>query len=292
LDEGTTVTSTPPTTTATERRIISVEDPALVKDSANHRARAVIPTGQWDRHDPFLLMMQDTFGVGAFGMHPHRGIETITYVIEGHLAHSDNRGNAGLLGPGDIQFMTAGSGIVHLEEPPAGEQVALLQLWLNLPAAAKMTEPRYQDLCGVDMPRRLANGAELTVYSGSSGGVTASTLNHVPVTIVAARLEAGASVQQDLPGSYNGFVHVLEGEGQFGSDLVAGRPGQTLWVDRLEADVATSLTITAITDLRVLLAAGRPLHEPVAAAGPFVMNTEAQLREAFADYHAGRFDPQ
>jgi redox-sensitive bicupin YhaK (pirin superfamily) len=235
-------------------------------------------------------MMEDTFGVGAFGMHPHRGIETITYVIEGHLAHSDNRGNAGVLGPGDIQFMTAGRGIIHLEEPPAKEQVFLLQLWLNLPAEAKMTEPRYQDLRGADMPRRIEDGAELRVFSGVSGGVTASTFNHVPVTIVEARLEAGASVQQDLPGSYNGFVHVLEGEGTFGADAVAGHPGQTLWVDRLEADVPTKLTLTANSDLRVLLAVGRPLHEPVAAAGPFVMNTEAQLRQAYADYQAGRFD--
>ena len=286
------MTSTPITTTATERQIIAVHDATLVKDSANHLAREVIPPGHWERHDPFLLMMEDTFGVGAFGMHPHRGIETITYVIEGHLAHSDNRGNAGLLGPGDIQFMTAGSGIIHLEEPPAGEQVFLLQLWLNLPAAAKMTEPRYQDLCGADMPRRIEDGAELRVFSGSSGGVTASTLNKVPVTIVEARLEAGASVQQELRGSYNGFVHVIEGEGKFGADAVAGHPGQTLWVDRLEADTPTALTLTARTDLRVLVAAGEPLHEPVAAAGPFVMNNEAQLREAYADYQAGRFDPR
>ena len=209
-------------------------------------------------------------------------------VIDGHLAHSDNRGNAGLLGPGDIQFMTAGSGIIPVEEPPAQEQVFLLQLWLNLPAAAKMTEPRYQDLRGAHMPRRINDGAELTVYSGSSRGVTASTLNHVPVTLVKARLEASVSVQQDIPGTYSGFVHV---QGTFGADAVVGQPGQTLWVDCRHGDIPTVLTLTAVTDLRVLLAAGRPLCEPVAAAGPFVMNTEAQLRQAYDDYRAGRFDP-
>lgn len=292
LARSATITDNPITAAATQRRIISVRDALVVKNSMNHRAREVIPAGDWEKHDPFLLMMEDTFGAGAFGMHPHRGIETITYVIDGHLAHSDNRGNSGLLGPGDIQFMTAGSGIIHVEEPPGREQVFLLQLWLNLPAAAKMTVPRYQDLHGTEMPRRIENGAELRVFSGSSGDVTASTLNHVPVTIVEARLTSGATVQQELPGLYSGFVHVIEGEGRFGADAVVGRPGQTLWIDRPQADTPTVLSLAASTDLRVLLAAGLPLHEPVAAAGPFVMNTEEQLRQAYADYQAGRFDPQ
>ncbi|QYB00682.1 pirin family protein (plasmid) [Rhodococcus sp. USK10] len=174
------------------RRIAHVDDPALIKDSPQHVARAMIPAGNWVRHDPFLLMMEDDFGIGAFGMHPHRGIETITYVIEGALTHSDNRGNCGVLGSGDVQFMTAGSG----------------------------------------------------------------------------------------------------GNGEFGATHTSGRAGQTLWLDRPTSGDDTELSVTAVTDLRVLLGAGEPLHEPVVAGGPFVMNTEAQIRQAFLDYRAGRFAPQ
>ncbi|RZL71742.1 MAG: pirin family protein [Rhodococcus sp. (in: high G+C Gram-positive bacteria)] len=282
----------PDTVMPTARRIAHVDDPALIKDSSQHVARAMIPAGDWARHDPFLLMMEDDFGIGAFGMHPHRGIETITYVIEGSLTHTDNRGNSGVLGPGDVQFMTAGSGVIHLEEPPAGERVHLLQLWLNLPAAQKMTTPRYQDLHAVAMPRHSADGVEVIVYSGTSNGVTSPTLNHVPVTVVEMRLTAGATLTQDLPGSYNGFVHILGGNGEFGATRTTGRAGQTLWLDRPTSGNDTELSVTAVTDLRVLLGAGEPLHEPVVAGGPFVMNTEAQIRQAFLDYRAGRFDPR
>jgi redox-sensitive bicupin YhaK (pirin superfamily) len=278
------------TTAISERRVVAVDDPRIVKQSPVHLAREMIRPGQWRRHDPFLLMMEDTFQAGAFGWHPHRGIETITYVIDGRLAHSDNRGNSGMLGPGDIQFMTAGRGIVHVEQPPPGEEVFLLQLWLNLPAAAKMTEPRYQDLRGADMPRRIEPGAELRVFSGSSRGVTSDTLNHVAVTIVEARVSAGTTVRQDIPGNHSCFVHVVEGEGEFGVVATPARAGQTLWLDVPGCMQATDLAFTATTDLRILLAAAEPLDEPVAAAGPFVMNTEDQLREAYADYQAGKFD--
>jgi redox-sensitive bicupin YhaK (pirin superfamily) len=281
----------PATLVPIARRIADVDDPTLIKDSPQHVARALIPAGDWARHDPFLLMMEDHFEVGAFGMHPHRGIETVTYVLAGSLTHIDNRGNSGVLGPGDVQYMTAGSGVIHLEEPPAGEQVHLLQLWLNLPAAQKMTNPRYQDLRAAEMPRHVAPGVEITVYSGTSNGITSPTLNHVPVTIAEARLAAGANVIQDLPSSYNGFVHILDGEGEFGANHIRGSAGQTLWLDRPTIAADSELSVAAITDLQVLLAAGEPLHEAVVAAGPFVMNTETQIRQAFLDFRAGRFGP-
>jgi redox-sensitive bicupin YhaK (pirin superfamily) len=264
----------------------------LVQDTPIHRASEAIAPGLWAKHDPFLLMMEDRFEVGAFGWHPHRGIETITYVIDGNLEHHDNRGGGGVLGARDIQLMTAGRGIIHVEQPPESQSVHLLQLWLNMPAAEKMSEPRYQDLRAVEMPRRVEPGAQITVYSGVSGSQSAHTLNHVPFTLVEVDLTAGSSVVQSLPGSYNGFVHVIHGEGHFGADATAGTTGQTLWLDRPEGASDTTVTISAVSDLRVLIAAGEPLGEPVAAAGPFVMNTQEQLRQAFADYQAGRFDPQ
>lgn len=281
------------TTTATtiQRRVVEVHDPVVVNRTAVHLAKEAIKPGLWEAHDPFLLMMEDRFGQGAFGLHPHRGIETITYIIEGRLEHNDNRGGEGMLGARDVQLMTAGGGIIHNEVPPVGETVHLLQLWLNMPASAKLSEPRYQDLHHGEMPQVDLDGAEITVYSGTSNGVSADTLNHVPLTLVEVDLEPGATVVQDLPGSYNGFVHVIGGQGDVGADRTTGAEGQTLWLDRTDTTRVTTITITAETAMRVLIAAGEPLHEPVVAAGPFVMNTEQQIAEAYADFRAGRFNP-
>jgi quercetin 2,3-dioxygenase len=279
------------TTTTAERRIIDVHAPVVVNETPVHVAKEAIKSGLWAAHDPFLLMMDDQFGQGAFGLHPHRGIETITYIIDGRLEHNDNRGGGGMLGARDVQLMTAAKGIIHNEVPPAGETVHSLQLWLNMPAAVKLSEPRYQDLHHAEMPQVHTTGATVTVYSGSSHGVRVDTLNHVPFTLVEIDLEAGASAVQDLPGSYNGFVHIIHGQGQVGADRTSASEGQTLWLDRTDTAGDTTITITADTSMRVLVAAGEPLHEPVVAAGPFVMNTDQQIADAYADYKAGRFNP-
>jgi redox-sensitive bicupin YhaK (pirin superfamily) len=249
----------------------------------------VLEPGHWKEFDPFLAMMEDWFQKGTFSFHPHRGMETVTYVIEGKLEHLDNHGGKGLLQPGDVQWMTAGRGIIHAEEPLEGETVHSLQLWLNLPAAKKMTEPRYQDLRGEEMPVRRENGALVRVFSGSSAGITAKTLNHVPVTMVEIQLEAGASVAQDLPGSYNGFIYVLEGSGTFGAEETPGHQQQVLWLGSGEGGSGSEITIRAEKALRALLFAGEPIGEPVVARGPFVMNTEEEIRQAYADYYAGKF---
>lgn len=246
----------------------------------------VLEPGRWAEFDPFLMMAEDWFQSGTFDDHPHRGIETVTVVLEGHLNHRDNHGGRGQLGPGDIQWMTAGRGIIHAEDPAAGETVHSLQLWLNLPRSAKMTAPRYQDLSGDALPVRREEGAAVKVISGSSGGVTASTLNHVPVTAVEIVLEAGASVSQALPGSYNGFIYMVEGAGSVGG--THGEQGQVLWLSPV-AGAQSQVTVKAERPLRAYLFAGEPLREPVVAYGPFVMNTEEEIRQAFADFRAGRF---
>ncbi|MCL6442513.1 MAG: pirin family protein, partial [Alicyclobacillus sp.] len=222
--------------------------------------------------------------------HPHRGIETVTYVIEGTLNHYDNRAGEGTLLPGDVQWMTAGRGVIHKEDPAPGTMVHSLQLWVNLPREYKLTQPRYQNLKAANMPVREEPGAIIRVFSGSSGGVQASTLNYVPVTMVEINLVAGAAVEQDLPSSYNGFMYVLDGKGTFGRSAVYAEASDVLWLERPNTDVAHStVTVHAIEPLRVLLYAGEPLHEPVVAYGPFVMNTQEEIRQAFEDYRSGRF---
>jgi len=263
--------------------------------NATHRVRPLMPAamrGDFAATDPFLALMEDWFPRGVFGKHPHRGIETVTYVLDGRIDHYDNQGNKGTILPGDAQWMTAGRGLIHNEVPSEGGTVHSLQLWVNLPAADKMTEPRYQDLVAGEMPVRREPGAEVIVFSGSSSGVVAPTRNFVPVTMVELRLQPGAAIRQDLPADYNALVVILEGNGAIGVDRQAVVAGDVAWLDRDPAAPSSDVGIAA-TDkpLRALLYGGRPLNEPVVSRGPFVMNTEEEIEQAYADYRSGRFGP-
>ena len=240
-----------------------------------HRVRLVIEPGHWAEFDPFLMLAEDWFVPGTFGDHPHRGFETVTFVLEGEIEHRDNHGGHGVLHPGDAQWMTAGRGVVHTEEAGANGAHSL-QLWLNLPRALKMTEPRYQDLRGAQMP--VVNDG-LRVFSGTVHGVTGPALNHVPVTMVEIHLAAGASAHIDLPASYNAFAYIISGVTD------AANETQVIWFEREEGDV----TLIARTDTHALLFAGEPVHESVVQRGPFVMNTMNEIVQAYADYQAGRF---
>lgn len=249
----------------------------------------VLPPGNWKEFDPFLLMMEDWFQQGTFDFHPHRGMETITYVIEGKLKHEDNHGGYGVLEPGDVQYMTAGKGIIHSEDPLPGETVHSLQLWVNLPSSHKMTEPRYQDLKADTVPVRTEPGVRVKVFSGSSGEQKASTLNHVPVTYLELTLEQGASINQELPANQNGFLYILEGNGYFGTNDTRGETNQVLWLGPATEAKTSEVSIRADEPLKVLLIAGEPIGESVVAHGPFVMNTEEEIRQAFYDYQTGNF---
>jgi quercetin 2,3-dioxygenase len=255
-----------------------------------HRAGAILEPGNWQAYDPFLLLMEDKFQKGAFDKHPHRGIETITYVIDGSINHYDSAsGGGGKLQKGDLQLMTAGRGVIHNESPDDGEKVHLLQLWVNLPRKNKLTAPRYQNMHAKDMPVRKEDGAVIRVYSGSSGDVKSDTLNYVPVTFVEMLVEQGASVSQDLPGNYNGFIYVLEGSGTFGENRVEAEKGQAMWLGSAEESDLSSIQVHADENLRVILFAGPPLKEPIAAQGPFVMNTMEEIKQAYEDYRNGTF---
>lgn len=257
--------------------------------TATHRVHIVLDTDHWEDYDPFLLLMEDWYHSGTFADHPHRGIETVTYVIEGDLVHYDNHGGKGTLYPGDAQWMTAGRGVVHNEDAHPQKPLHTLQLWINLPENEKMTTPRYQDLRGAEVPTRRLPGAELRVYWGASGEVRSATLNHVPTTMVELRLDAQATITQDLPASYNGFVYVLSGSGRFGVDRTPARAGQIVWLSRTEGPGASEVSVSAEEPLRAILWAGEPLREPVVHYGPFVMNNEAQIAQAIEDFRAGNF---
>ncbi|WP_051541314.1 pirin family protein [Caldalkalibacillus mannanilyticus] len=248
----------------------------------------VLEPGQWEEFDPFLFMAEDWFQQGTFDFHPHRGIETVTYILEGKLKHEDNHGGMGILEPGDVQWMTAGRGIIHSEDPLPGETVHSLQLWVNLPRKAKMSEPRYQDLSKKEIPIRQEEGVQIRIFSGTSGEMKASTFNHNPVTFLEITLEKGASFIQELPGSFNGFMYLLEGEGLFGADKTQGTKNQVLWLAPSTTE-ESQVMIQATTPLRVLLIAGEPIREPVVARGPFVMNTVEEIKQAYEDYRLGKF---
>ena len=274
-----------------ERTVRQNYSPGDFSQRPNSAKRLIVPPGNWEAADPFLLMVEDFFHTPeGFPDHPHRGIETVTFVLGGELRHADNRGNSGVLGATDVQWMTAGGGIIHAELPHQESTVHSLQLWLNMPSGRKLIEPFYQDLHGADAVLAGDDGISVRVLSGSVDGVEASTLNVVPVLYLEVCMEAGKVIKLPIPASYNGFVHVLEGSIQAGPERQSGSSGDVLWLDYpAHASGDSSLTIASQTRTRLLVVTGEPIREPVVAYGPFVMNSAQEIRDAFTDYHAGRF---
>lgn len=274
-----------------QRTIRQNYSPGEYSRRPNSAKRLIIPPGNWEAADPFLLMVEDFFHQPeGFPDHPHRGIETVTFVLGGELRHADNRGNSGVLGVSDVQWMTAGGGIIHAELPWQDSTVHSLQLWLNMPSRHKMIPSSYQDLHAADSVIANDDGVTIRVLSGSVDGVEASTINVVPVLYLEVTLEAGKQVSLPIPASYNGFVHVLEGSILAGPERVPGTSGDALWLDYPEVESGDSvLSVEAQTRSRLLVVTGRPIDEPVVAYGPFVMNSAVEIQQAFEDYQAGRF---
>jgi redox-sensitive bicupin YhaK (pirin superfamily) len=278
-----------------ERRIAKVSNRQFVgRDEQADNKALVLEPGHWEDYDPFLLMAEDWFSSQGFDWHPHRGIETITVVLEGKLEHHDNRGGHGILKEGDVQWMTAGRGLLHREMAYNKQPVHTLQLWLNLPSDKKMVEPKYQDLRGDLMPVHHELGVEVKVFSGQSGGVKGPASNYVPVTMLDISIKGDndfdSSFSQKIPAGQEGFVYALSGQGTFGHDAISVVAGQIGHLAKSNLrDGPTRLTVNSKEPSRFLLWTGQPLHEPVVAHGPFVMNTRAQIVEAFSDYNAGLF---
>jgi len=278
-----------------QRTIRQVVTPAPRRPISEGMAnRILIEPGNWADYDPFLVLVEDWMREpGGFPDHPHRGIETVTLVLDGELHHADNRGNSGVLAQDDVQWMTAGKGIIHAELPNKDKASHTLQLWLNLPAAAKMVDSAYQDLLAERAPRVDEAGANLRLLSGTVEGIAAPAQTQTPVQYLDLRLNAGARIDLPVPASHNGFVLVVEGEVKIGADRVQGRPGQVLWLDyplvpRGDARL-DSLRIEAEVPARVLAVSGEPIGERVVAYGPFVMNSEEEIRQAYLDFHRGLF---
>jgi len=254
--------------------------------------RPLIAPGQWADYDPFLVLMEDWMHEpGGFPDHPHRGIETVTFVLDGELHHADNRGNSGVLGADDVQWMTAGRGIIHAELPNQDRSSHTLQLWLNLPSSRKMVESDYQDMLSAHAISMEDSRAAIRVISGSVEGVSSPTRLHTPVQYLDVHVEAGGRTSVPVPAGHNGFVLVVEGAVQVGPDLVRGEAGQVLWLDfpSVRAAGASALELRADAPSRALVVSGEPIREPVVAHGPFVMNTEEEIVQAYRDFHTGKF---
>lgn len=273
------------------RDVARISDPQFEPGhTQGHRARRLIDGHDVTETDPFLLMAEDFMPRDAFGQHPHRGIETVTLVLEGAVEHFDSAGHKGLIKAGDAQWMTAGRGIIHNENASAGSIAHSLQLWVNLPASSKMTEPRYQALQGGTLPVRREAGVAIKVLSGRSGDAVSPTLNHVPVTALDARIEPGASFTQLLEPGDNAFVLVIAGDARVGSSHRRVGAGEIAWLTPDDGEEGSEVTIAGgDRDAHLFLFAGQPLREPVVFGGSFVMNTQAQIEQAFADYRSGRF---
>ncbi|MDQ4072795.1 MAG: pirin family protein [Thermoproteota archaeon] len=276
-----------------ERTISKVSDRHFVGEDGQADNKAILlEPGHWKEFDPFLLLAEDWFSTRGFDWHPHRGIETITVVLDGKLEHRDSRGGYGILTQGDVQWMTAGRGLLHREMAHEKQPVHTLQLWVNLPADKKMVEPRYQDLRREQVPVRRGGGWEARVFSGQSGAIKGPASNNVPVTMLDVFFSNDESLfSQEIPPGEEGFVLVLSGEGRFGVNETTIKAGQIGYLSQTSINAgSTNLTAKASKKpMRFILWTGRPLHQPVVAHGPFVMNTKEQIVEAFEDYRAGAF---
>ena len=278
---------------ASPRRVVWSGPGMPASDGAGVKLNRVIGQPALPDLDPFLML--DAFGsddpeayIAGFPDHPHRGFETVTYMLAGRLRHRDNKGNEGLLTAGAVQWMTAGRGIVHSEMPEQEEGLMQgFQLWVNLPAKDKMTAPRYQDLAPALIPVvELGAGARAKIIAGELAGVRGPVQpGATDPLFVDLMLDAGARAAVQTAPSHNAFVYVYEGEASVG-EPARRLPHGSVGVLSLGESVVVA---AGATGARLIVAAGKPLREPVAKYGPFVMNTQAELRQAMLDYQAGKF---
>jgi redox-sensitive bicupin YhaK (pirin superfamily) len=281
------------------RTVSNVIEPNLVIEGAGVLLRRSIAPNRDNLFDPFLLFDHFAFNdpvegpLVGFPMHPHRGIETVTYMMEGSVHHRDSLGNSGLIGSGDVQWMTSGRGIMHEEMPRRSPQgnVFGFQLWVNLPAALKMSQPRYQEVTANTIPMVETDQAKIRVVAGEIDGIQG------PVTEIAAspiyldvELSPGSTFNSSILHGHTAAAYVFEGEGDFGvSDIGKGELVEA--VHLIVFNDGDSLQVQATPDsaVRFLLIAGAPFNEPIVPYGPFVMNTPAEIQQALADLRNGTF---
>lgn len=276
----------------TLRKIKELIEPEYVIEGAGVLLRRSFAPRVNNLYDPFLLFDHFAFNdpvegpILGFPMHPHRGIETVTYMLEGNVHHRDSLGNAGLIGPGDVQWMTSGRGILHEEMPRRGPQGVIygFQLWVNLPASLKMGRPRYQEISAAEIPTTGEGGVKVRVVAGQVSGVSgpAAEIAASPLYLDVA-LAPGASSIQPAPAGHTTLAYIFEGEGLFSGESVSA-------VRMVVFGDGDYLEVTGgASPLRFMLIAGQPFKEPIAPYGPFVMNTREEIMQALADLRAGTF---
>jgi quercetin 2,3-dioxygenase len=283
-----------------QHRPVSKVVPAIrTVEGGGFVVRRTFPTARLDMVDPFLLldhMGPQEYGPGqAVGApdHPHRGFQTVTYMLEGAFEHKDSSGGGGELGPGDVQWMTAGAGIVHSELPAErirreGGRVHGLQLWVNLPRSDKMTPPRYQEIEADQIPEaEPAQGARVNVVAGDVFGVRGPVETHSPIVYMHVTLSPGASLDVPIPPGHQAFAYVIRGRGRFGDAATAAAESDLVLFAGDDGDVHLEVSDDAEGPLDALVVSGEPLREPVARYGPFVMNTRDELVQAVEDYESG-----
>jgi redox-sensitive bicupin YhaK (pirin superfamily) len=279
--------------TLTVRKVARLARGMPASDGAGVKLNRVIGTPDLPDLDPFLML--DEFRsddaadyIAGFPDHPHRGFETVTYMLAGRMRHGDNKGHTGRLEAGSVQWMTAGRGIIHSEMPEQENGLMQgFQLWVNLPAKDKMVAPRYQEIAPQDIPvAALPGGVRVKIIAGAIGD-TKGPINGIATdpTLLDVALPQGGRFSLALPRGHNAFLYAFEGEAAVGEAATRLPRGSVAVLGEGDAVLITAPAGAA----RVLLAAGRPLNEPVARYGPFVMNTPQQLRQAFLDYEQGRF---
>lgn len=283
------------------RTVAGVVNSIETLEGAGFLVRRPFPKAALSEFDPFLLLDEmgpSTLAPGeAKGApdHPHRGFETVTYVLSGELEHKDSQGHSGRLSAGDVQWMTAGAGVVHSEMPSArfqreGGRLHGFQLWVNLPRESKMMRPRYQEIPSASIPTaRTADGlVAVRVIAGEALGARAFVETVTPIIYLHFTIRPGGRVAQTLPPEYNAFAYVVDGAGMFGAEGERGSDGQMIMFAPDGGEVLIENPADADAALEVLLIAGVPLGEPVARYGPFVMNTEEEIYRAVEDFRSGR----
>ena len=283
------------------RSVAGVVNSIETLEGGGFLVRRPFPQASFSEFDPFLLLDEmgpmDVAPGDAKGApdHPHRGFETVTYLLSGEMEHKDSRGHAGRLTPGDVQWMTAGAGVVHSEMPSSefqrqGGRMHGFQLWVNLPQREKMTKPRYQEIPRAQIPEATSGDGLVTVrvIAGEAMGQHAVIETHTPIIYLHYTIEPGGVVTQTVPAEYNAFAYLVDGAGVFGSAQERANDGQLVMFAQDGEQIRIENPADAQTRLEVLLIAGVPLNEPIARYGPFVMNTEREIRQAFEDYVRGR----
>ncbi len=283
---------------ASYRTIIQRFEGIQTADGAGVKLTRIIGSPYLNMLDPFLLL--DCFEsdnsadyIGGFPTHPHRGFETVTYMLDGLMEHKDSAGNQGVIESGSVQWMTAGKGILHSEMPAQSQGLLKgFQLWVNLPASAKMTEPNYQEFPADQIAiEQLDNGSTIKVIAGTTNqGTTGAVINDYTQPIyLDVKLTSDSALAQDLPVGHNSFIYLIDGEltlldkqGNLDQPLTKNELGVLSLGEKVSVKASSK-------GARFLLIAGKPLNEPVVRGGPFVMNTKSELMQAFADYSAGRF---